>query len=125
MVGSANEVVSALGISSAAALAFLMFNLFTPPCFAAIGAMRAEIHSRKWFWSGIGLQFAVGYTVSFLVYFFGSLITGEGFVKAWMPIVGFAIMLFLAALLTILILKRNRSVRIEAEKKANKIKVAV
>ncbi|MBQ9692178.1 MAG: ferrous iron transporter B, partial [Clostridia bacterium] len=48
------------GISVAAGLAFLMFNLFTPPCFAAIGAMNAEMKSAKWLWAGIGLQFSVG-----------------------------------------------------------------
>ena len=118
MVGAANEVVSAFGISSVAALAYLMFNLFTPPCFAAIGAMRAEIKSRKWFWSGIGLQFAVGYAVSFTVYFFGTLFTGADFGKAWMPIVGWIVMLLLGALLTYLILKRNKEVSLAAEVKA-------
>jgi len=118
MVGAANEVVSAFGISSVAALAYLMFNLFTPPCFAAIGAMRAEIKSRKWFWSGIGLQFAVGYSVSFIVYFFGTLFTGADFGKAWMPVVGWIVMLLLGALLTYLILKRNKEVSLAAEVKA-------
>ncbi|MBR5817199.1 MAG: ferrous iron transporter B, partial [Clostridia bacterium] len=64
------------GISAVAGLAFLMFNLFTPPCFAAIGAMNSEIKSKKWLFAGIGLQFAVGYTVSFIVFFFGTLFTG-------------------------------------------------
>jgi hypothetical protein len=56
-----------------------MFNLFSPPCFAAIGAMRSEIKSKKWFFSGVGLQFAVGYSVGFLTFFFGTLLTGESF----------------------------------------------
>ena len=65
------------------ALACLMFNLFTPPCFAAIGAMRSEIRDRKWLLGGIGLQFFTGYTVAFLTYQLGTLITegrvGNGF----------------------------------------------
>ena len=71
----AAEVAAVFGITKVAALACLMFNLFTPPCFAAIGAMNAEIKDRKWFFGGIGLQFATGYTVAFLVYQLGTLFT--------------------------------------------------
>jgi ferrous iron transport protein B len=81
--GAGAEVGAVFAITKVAALAYLMFNLFTPPCFAAIGAMRAEMKSAKWLWGGIGLQFAVGYIVSFLVYQIGTLITtgnvGKGF----------------------------------------------
>ena len=70
-------------LTKAAALAYLMFNLFTPPCFAALGAMNSEIGNRKWFWGGVGLQFATGYTIAFLVYQIGTLVTagtvGTGF----------------------------------------------
>ena len=80
----AAEVAAIFGITKAAALACLMFNLFTPPCFAAIGAMNAEIKDRKWFFGGIGLQFATGYSISFLVYQLGTLFTtgsfGQGFI---------------------------------------------
>ncbi|MBR6518809.1 MAG: ferrous iron transporter B, partial [Oscillospiraceae bacterium] len=71
LMGGANEVALAMGLTKAAALAFLMFNLFTPPCFAALGAMNSEINDRKWFWGGVALQFATGYTVAFLVYQIG------------------------------------------------------
>ena len=84
LVGGANEVAVAMGLTKAAALAYLMFNLFTPPCFAALGAMNSEMQDKKWFWGGIALQFATGYTVAFLVYQIGTLITtgslGAGFV---------------------------------------------
>ena len=80
----AAEVAAIFGITKVAALACLMFNLFTPPCFAAIGAMNAEIKDRKWFFGGIGLQFATGYIVAFLVYQLGTLFTtgsfGQGFI---------------------------------------------
>ena len=73
-----------LGITAAAGLAYLIFNLFTPPCFAAIGAMNSEIKSRKWLFAGIGLQFAIAYVLSYLVYQVGTIITtaavGDGFV---------------------------------------------
>ena len=77
MEGAGAEAAGIMAITKVAALAYLMFNLYTPPCFAAIGAMRAEMKSAKWLWGGIGLQFAVGYTVSYLVYTLGSLIVGD------------------------------------------------
>ncbi len=85
MVSSGNEVAAAMvGMTKVAALAYLMFNLFTPPCFAALGAMNAEIKNKKWLWGGICLQLGVGYTLGFLVYQIGTLITtgalGAGFV---------------------------------------------
>ena len=84
LVGGANEVAQVMGLSSVAALSYLFFNLFTPPCFAAIGAMNAEMKSKKWLIGGISLQLGTGYVAAFLVYQIGSLITtgavGTGFV---------------------------------------------
>jgi len=81
--GAGAEVAAVFGLTKVAALAFLMFNLFTPPCFAALGAMNAEISDRKWFWGGIALQLATGYTVGYLVYQIGTFVTtgapGAGF----------------------------------------------
>ena len=83
MEGAGAEVAGIFALTKAAALAYLMFNLFTPPCFAALGAMNSEIGNRKWFWGGVGLQFATGYTIAFLVYQIGTLVTagtvGTGF----------------------------------------------
>ena len=83
MEGAGAEVAGVLAISKAAALAYLMFNLFTPPCFAALGAMNSEMGDRKWFWGGVGLQLATGFAVAFLTYQLGTLITegtlGRGF----------------------------------------------
>ena len=84
MVGSGSEVAAAMvGLTKVAALSYLMFNLFTPPCFAALGAMNSEIKQKKWFWGGIGLQLCTGYSVGFLVYQIGTLIVtgslGAGF----------------------------------------------
>ena len=85
MEGAGSEVAGIMAITKVAALAYLMFNLYTPPCFAAIGAMNAEMKSAKWLWGGIGLQFAVGYTVSFLVYQIGTLITAGTLGAAFVP----------------------------------------
>ena len=68
MEGAGAEVAGIIAITKVAALAYLMFNLYPPPCFAAIGAMNSEMKSAKWLWGGIGLQLGTGYTVGFLVY---------------------------------------------------------
>ena len=98
----AAEVAAIFGITKVAALACLMFNLFTPPCFAAIGAMNAEIKDRKWFFGGIGLQFATGYSVAFLVYQIGTLFTTGGFGVGFVPgLIAVAIMIGIIVYLAI------------------------
>ncbi|MBE7021038.1 MAG: ferrous iron transporter B [Ruminococcaceae bacterium] len=83
VTGGVNEVAMVLNLTKAAALSCLVFNLFTPPCFAAMGAMNSELKSAKWFWSGIALQLSTGYTLSFIVYQVGTFIEtgafGQGF----------------------------------------------
>jgi len=113
VIGGGTGIASSIGIVPAAALAFLMFNLFTPPCFAAIGAMNSEIKSKKWLFAGIGLQFAVGYTVGFLTFFFGTLFTGGSFGEIWMPIVGWAVIAVIAAFITGLIIRNNKKMKEE------------
>lgn len=113
-VGVANGIVY---ITPAAALAFLMLNLFSPPCFAAIGAMNAEIKSKKWLFTGIGLQLSVGFTIGFLVYFFGTVFTGAAFAHAWMPIVGWTIVAAISAIFTYAILNKKQEVKKEREAK--------
>ena len=121
---SVTDIATVLGAGSGgamlpvAALAFLMLNLFSPPCFAAIGAMNAEISSRKWFWSGIALQFGVGYSIGFLTFFFGTLFTTRNFGEIWMPIVGWIVVAALTAIVLALIIKNQRALRHE---KLNKI----
>ncbi len=79
-----------VAITAVAALAYLMFNLFTPPCFAAIGAMNSEMKSARWLFGGIALQLCVGFTISFGVYQIGTLITtgalGAGFLPGLLAI---------------------------------------
>ena len=79
LVGGANEVAIAMGLTKAAALAYLMFNLFTPPCFAAIGAMNSEMQSKKWLAGGIALQLATGFTVGFAVFQIGTFVSTGSF----------------------------------------------
>ena len=94
LVGSGSEVAAVMALTKAAALAYLMFNLYTPPCFAALGAMNSEMKSGKWLFGGICLQLATGYTVAFLVYQVGTLITtgalGTAFVPGLIAVLAFA-----------------------------------
>lgn len=85
LVGSGNEVATIMGLTKVAALAYLMFNLYTPPCFAALGAMNSEMKSGKWLFGGICLQLATGYTVAFLVYQIGTLVTTGSLGTAFIP----------------------------------------
>lgn len=85
LVGSGSEVATVMALTKAAALAYLMFNLYTPPCFAALGAMNSEMKSGKWLLGGICLQLATGYTVAFLVYQIGTLVTTGSLGTAFIP----------------------------------------
>ena len=111
LMGGANEVAAVIGLTKVAALAYLMFNLYTPPCFAALGAMNSEIKSRKWLWAGIGLQFATGYTVAFLIYQIGTLVTegrvGSGFVP------GLIVVAVIAVIIVHLIRKTDKGLQAE------------
>ena len=84
LLSGGSEIGQMMGLTTVAALAYLMFNLFTPPCFAAIGAMNSEMEDKKWLWGGIAFQFSTGYIVAFLTYQIGTLITtgsvGTGFI---------------------------------------------
>ena len=107
LVGGANEVAVAFGLTKAAALACLMFNLYTPPCFAAIGAMNSEMQDRKWLWGGIALQLGTGYTVAFLVYQIGTLITTGGVGTGFVP--GLIAVLAIAGVVLYLVKKADKT----------------
>ena len=85
MTGGANSVAMAMGLTSVTALAYLFFNLYTPPCFAAIGAMNSEMQSKKWLFAAIGLQLGTGYTVAFLVNQIGTLIKDGHLAAGFVP----------------------------------------
>jgi ferrous iron transport protein B len=102
LVGGASEVLAVFGIGAVAALSYLVFNLFTPPCFAAIGSMNSELDSKKWLYGAIGFQLGMGYVLAFLVYQFGTLFTTGSFGRAFIPgliavaaMIGFVVFLIL------------------------------
>ena len=115
LVGDGNVVASAMAITKVAALAYLMFNLYTPPCFAALGAMNSEMQSKKWLWGGISLQLGTGYTVAFLVYQIGTLVTTGGFGNGFIP--GLIAVVAMAAIVVVLIQRTNKQFAAEYELK--------
>ena len=56
---------------------FLVFNLLCAPCFAAIGAIKREMNSRKWTWFAIGYQCVFAYVIALMINQFGGLFTGN------------------------------------------------
>ena len=108
LVSGGSEVATVMGLTKVAALAYLMFNLYTPPCFAAIGALNSELKSGKWLLGAICLQLATGFTVGFLVFQIGTLITtgnlGNGFVSGLIAVIVFVV------IIVGLIVKANRQI---------------
>lgn len=90
------------GLTMVSAFAFMAFNLFTPPCFAAIGAMNAELGSRKWTIFAVGLQLIIGYFVALIIYQIGTLIFMQKLGVAFIP----GIVVFIL-LITVFLYLRN------------------
>lgn len=127
MEGAGTEVAGVMAITKVAALAYLMFNLYTPPCFAAIGAMNSEMRSRKWLFGGIGLQLGVGYTVAYFVYTIGTLVTAPQTLNVGAALGGLAFVIVFAGIITTLIINTNRKLKGEYSLNSvtNKKKIAV
>ena len=106
--GTGTEIAGIIAITKVAALAYLMFNLYTPPCFAAIGAMNSEMRSSKWLWGGIGLQLGTGYTVAFLVYQVGTLVTTGAVGAGFLP--GLVAVAVIVAIVVYLCLRADKNV---------------
>ena len=120
MEGAGAEVAGVMAITKVAALAYLMFNLYTPPCFAAIGAMNAEMKSAKWVWGGIGFQLAIGYAVAYLVYTIGTLIVAPASLNIGAAIAGLVALLAMAGFVVGLILRTNKKLKAEYALKDSK-----
>lgn len=114
IVSGKGDIAQIMGLTSAAALAYLVFNLFTPPCFAAIGAMNAELESRKWLWAGIGFQLGMGYAVAFTTYQLGTLLQTGALGTAFLP--GLVAVLAMVALIIYLMKKGDETSYIDSNK---------
>ncbi len=115
---NAMAVQETMAITAVSALSFMFFNLFTPPCFAAIGAMKSEMKSNKWLLKSVLLQLSVGYIVAMITYQVGTILVykelGQGFIPA-------VIILALAVIYIVYKIKSNKVS--ESEKKVSKVQV--
>ncbi|GHU67913.1 ferrous iron transport protein B [Clostridia bacterium] len=87
----------AANFTALAAYSFLVFNLLCAPCFAAMGAIRREMNSMRWFWIAIGYQCVFAYIVALCIYQFGIMFGGHfgaGSVAALALLAGFGWLLF-------------------------------
>ena len=82
----------AANMSAIAAYSYLVFNLLCAPCFAAMGAIKREMNSAKWFWFAIGYQCGLAYLVSLCIFQIGGLFTGAATFGFW-TIVAIAIII--------------------------------
>ena len=85
-----------LGGSTAAIVAFCAFNLLCAPCFAAMGTIRQQQRSAKWFWITIGYMCGFAWCVGCMLYQFVGLALGEVSFGIWtvIAIIIAALMLF-------------------------------
>ena len=74
--GSVYDAMAA-AFTGITAYSFLVFNLLCAPCFAAIGAIKREMNSRKWTWFAIGYQCVFAYVIALMINQFGALFTGN------------------------------------------------
>lgn len=90
-----NILMTTGGLTAVSAFAFMAFNLFTPPCFAAIGAMNSELESKKWTVFAVSLQLIIGYMVALVIYQLGTIVfyqeLGQGFLTSLIILVFFII----------------------------------
>ncbi len=91
----------ALAYTPLAGFCFMIFNLLCAPCFAAMGAIRREMNSTKWFWAAVGYQCILAYTVSIIVFQIGSTIAGS------MHPVGFIVALVMLAVYVFMLGRKN------------------
>ena len=115
---NAMTVQETMGITAVSALAFMFFNLFTPPCFAAIGAMKSEMKSNKWLLKSVLLQLSVGYIVAMITYQVGTILVYKELAQGFIPAV---IILALAVFYVVYKIKSNKVS--ESEKKVSKVQV--
>ena len=116
------EVVGVFGVldfegmsSALAGYSFLAFNLLCVPCFAALGAIKREMNSRKWFWGTVAFQLLTGYVVALIIYQIGRIFTA-GVFGVWTVIA----VLIVIAIVYLLVRPYKESMTLDVKIKAAK-----
>lgn len=93
-----NALMVGANMTAVSAFAYTAFNLFTPPCFAAIGAMNSELKSRRWTVFAVLLHLTIGFLSAMIIYQVGHILTtgevGQSFVASIMILSVFVIIFF-------------------------------
>ncbi len=96
-LASGGNTAAFMGLTTVTALSYMLFIILTPPCLATMGALRAEMKSKKSFWASITTMLGTAYTVAFAVNQIGTLITtgsiADGLVVGIIPIIVLAVLL--------------------------------
>ena len=97
------------GAMAAAGYSFLVFNLICAPCFAAMGAIKREMNSKKWFWIAIGYQCGFAYVLSLIVFRVAGLVTGEYALNNFVSVLWFIIAIALIVGLFYLVFRKDKN----------------
>lgn len=73
--------------------------------------MNSEIKSKKWLFAGIGLQFATGYIVAFLIYQIGTLVVTGALGTAFVP--GLIAVIAIIAVCVLICVRTRKSIEKE------------
>ena len=92
-----------IALSGAGAYSFAVYNLFTIPCFAAIGAAYGEQKGKE-FWKTMAFWFFVSYLVALIVYWLGSLLS----IALYAGLIVLAVIIALIIVIGIIVSKRQR-----------------
>ena len=112
--GGDGSVYSAIGaaFTGITGMSFLIFNLLCAPCFAAMGAIKREMNSRKWFWFAIGYECGFAYVIALIVNQLGNLFTGK------VNVIGLIVaILLIVAIIYLLVRPYKESTTLEKEVK--------
>ena len=110
--GGDGSVYSAIGaaFTGITGMSFLIFNLLCAPCFAAMGAIKREMNSRKWFWFAIGYECGFAYVIALIVNQLGNLFTGK------VNVIGLIVaILLIVAIIYLLVRPYKESTTLEKE----------
>jgi len=91
-----NILMTTGGLTAVSAFAYMAFNLFTPPCFAAIGAMNTELGSKKLTMLAVLFQLSVGYLVAMVIYQVGTLVFYQELGQGFIPSIVMSVLVILA-----------------------------
>ena len=108
-ISAVAQMISGTGINVSALIAFIVFNMLTIPCFAAVATAKAELPSKKSFNFTLLFWVATSYIVSMMVYLIGF--------KWWTVFIFLALW---AVVITLIVLHNKGKIKFKFGKKVKK-----